>query len=275
LEYAESFARWYGAKITVLHTYAEQSVMVIAVTMPPPIDKGALQQHLDEFTKSMGQTGVAAETLLREGNPVSQILDVADSLPADMIIMGTHGRGGFDRVTLGSVTEKVLRKTSCPILTVTLRMDPDARADTKSIFKRILCAVDFSDASSAALRYAISIAQEARGKLSLVHIIEGPPDPERDMDADRVPEYLQEMERKARARLQALVPAETRQVCQVQELVQFGKPYSKILHVEKEQRADLLVIGAHSASLINTLLFGSTTDHVVRQAGCPVLTVRR
>ena len=273
LQYAQVFARWYGAKITVLHTYAEQNLLVIAVTMPPPINLDALQQHLDKFTTFVGVTGVPVETLLQKGNPVSQILDVAASLPADLIVMGTHGRGGFDRLTLGSVAEKVLRKVPCPILTVMVPPDPEARAGAE-LFGRILCAVDFSDMSLTALRYAVSIAMEARAKLSLVHVIEGPPDPERDMPADEMPEYLKKMEQDAQARLRTLVPAETRELCQVKEVVRFGKSYVKILHIAQEQRADLIVMGAHSANLIDTVLFGSTTNHVVRKAGCPVLTLR-
>jgi len=105
-------------------------------------------------------------------------------------------------------------------------------------------------------------------------VIEGPPDPERDMPADEMPEYLQKMVQDAEARLRQLVPAETRQVCQVSEVVRFGRSYVKVLHIAQEQRADLIVMGAHGANLINTMLYGSTTNHVVRQAGCPVLTVR-
>jgi len=273
LEYAQVFARWFGARVTVLHTYAQPGFLEIVVSMPIPIDRDALQQHMDKFTKSVGATGADVETLLREGDAVAQIVDVAASLPADLIIMGTHGRGGFDRLTLGSVTEKVLRKVSCPVLTVTVPPDPESRTGA-SLFTQILCAVDFSDSSAAGLRYAISIAKDARAKLALVHVIEGPPDPERDMPADEMPEYLQKMVQDAEARLRQLVPAETRQVCQVSEVVRFGRSYVKVLHIAQEQRADLIVMGAHGANLINTMLYGSTTNHVVRQAGCPVLTVR-
>ena len=241
--------------------------------MPPPIDRDALRKHLDSFTKSVSATGVGVETPLRAGHPVSQILDVAASLPADLIIMGTHGCGGFGRLTLGSVTEKVLRKVSCPLLTVTVPPDPEARLGAAS-FNLILYAVDFSETSSAALRYAISIAKEARAKLSLVHVIEGPPDPERDMAADDVPEYLKKMEQDAQARLLALVPGETRQSCQTKELVRCGKSYVKILHVAQEQRSDLIVMGVRGVSPINAMLSGSTANHVVREAGCPVLTLR-
>ena len=75
------------------------------------------------------------------------ILDRAASLPADLIVMGTHGAGGFQHLVLGSVTEKVLRQAACPVLTV----PPRAQATSRLPFSRLLCAVDFSDVSLAAL----------------------------------------------------------------------------------------------------------------------------
>jgi hypothetical protein len=71
-----------------------------------------------------------------------EIVRLAEELPAGLLIMGTHGRSGFDRLLLGSTTEKMLRKAPCPVLTVP-RLAPDA-APTPPMFDRILCPVDFS-----------------------------------------------------------------------------------------------------------------------------------
>jgi len=61
---------------------------------------------------------VRAERQLVEGDPVSEILRVAREMPADLIVMGTHGRTGLERLLMGSVAEEVLRKATCPVLTV-------------------------------------------------------------------------------------------------------------------------------------------------------------
>jgi hypothetical protein len=83
---------------------------------------------------------VDVDVLVETGPPANQILERARSLPADLIVMGTHGEGGFRHLVLGSVAEKVLRQATCPLLTV----PPHARATSKLPFKRLLCPVDFS-----------------------------------------------------------------------------------------------------------------------------------
>ena len=93
------------------------------------------------------------------GQPAPAILDCAVRLPADLIVMGTHGAGGFERFVLGSVAEKVLRRAACPVLTVPSR----AHATSVLPFKRVVCAVDFSDSSLTALHYALIDRKRIRG----------------------------------------------------------------------------------------------------------------
>ena len=100
-------------------------------------------------------------------------------MAADLVVMGTHGRSGFERLVLGSVTERVLRKSACPVLTVPKGI-PDV-ATPPVLFNRIVCAVDFSDCSMHALNYAMSLAQEADAHLTVVHVIELPPDVPREV----------------------------------------------------------------------------------------------
>ena len=95
-----------------------------------------------------------------EGNTAAEVVARASAMPSDLIVMGTHGRAGFERVVLGSVTEKVLRRAPCPVLTVP-RNVADAVPAPPVLFTRIVCAVDFSDCSIHALNYAMSLAQEA------------------------------------------------------------------------------------------------------------------
>ena len=89
---------------------------------------------------------------------------------ADLIVMGTHGRGGFQHLVLGSVTERVLRRAVCPVLTV----PPRAQSTSRLTFRRLLCAIDFSESSMAALRFALSLAQESEARLTMLHVLEWP-----------------------------------------------------------------------------------------------------
>jgi hypothetical protein len=92
---------------------------------------------------------VTPEIVVREGSPAREIVEVAQAMDADFLIMGTHGRSGFERLRLGSVTEKVLRTVRCPVLTVPQLGEHSA--PTPVLFKTILCRLDFSESSTRAL----------------------------------------------------------------------------------------------------------------------------
>jgi nucleotide-binding universal stress UspA family protein len=215
-----------------------------------------------------------------EGSTVAEILARASAMPSDLIVMGTHGRSGFERLVLGSVTEKVLRKAACPVLSVP-RHVKDAVPLPPVLFKNILCAIDFSDCSTNALNYAMSLAQEADARLTVLHVLALLPElPYSSPEAVRawpthVTEYIAEAEQDCRNRLKAAVPEEVKAYCAVETVLANGTPYREILRVAAEQRSDLIVVGIHGRSATDLLFFGSTAQHVVRQATCPVLTLRR
>ena len=178
--------------------------------------------------------------------------------------MGPHGRSGLDRLLLGSVTEKVLRKANCPVLTVPPQ-HPDAVPASPVLFKQILCPVDFSDCSMEALRYATSLAQEADAHLAVLHVLSFELDTAPDVDnailtddGMTVGDYRRQREEEAWRRLKEAVPGTVAEYCSVETLVASGKPSREILRVAAER-----------------MFFGSTTNHAVRHAQCPVLTPRR
>jgi nucleotide-binding universal stress UspA family protein len=201
-------------------------------------------------------------------------------MPADLIVMGTHGRSGFERLLLGSITEKVLRKAECPVLSVPTHV-PDAVPAPPALFKSIVCAIDYSDCSMHALEYATSLAHEADAQLTVVHVIELPPGVPRDAHETvgggprSLREYVALAEEDRRARLSEAISESMRTYCTVGTVLAAGKPYQEILRVSEAQQADLLVIGIHGRGPVDRLLFGSTAQHLVRQASCPVLTLRQ
>ena len=143
--------------------------------------------------------------MVREGNAVAGILEEAAHLRADLLVLGTHGRTGFNRLLLGSVSEKLVRAAPCPVLTVPVRAT-SAPADTV-LLKRLLCPLDFSSSSTRALQYALSLAQETNGSLTVLHVIEWFPEEEPRAHAHfHVPEYRQHLTKDARERLHASAP---------------------------------------------------------------------
>jgi len=279
LAYAAAFARWYEARLTVLHvvpTFDPMQVRsgslgdAISIMQPMPREQvlDELRRALDAATTATPDATLAAEA----GDEVATIVDRAVTMPADLLVMGTHGRSGFDRFLLGSVTEKVLRKAPCPILTVPPHAPAKAPVDVT--FERILCPMDFSPSALQAFGFALDLARQAGGAVTLLHAIEWLADEGHAHAHFNVKDYRQHLNEDAHARLQALIAEQPRAKCAMEKVVASGRAYREILATAAAQGADLIVMGAQGRGGVGLALFGSTTQQVVRAATCPVLTVR-
>jgi nucleotide-binding universal stress UspA family protein len=230
---------------------------------------GALAHFIEPFATSGTPFCLDVQTC----EPVAGILVAARSLPADLIVMGTHGHSGLDRLVLGSVTEKVLRKARSPVLTIPPPAS-HARGDIRVRFDRILCPIDFSESSTKALTYALSLAKEADANLLLLHVMEHVPDrDELRFEGFDLAGYTRAREEDARNRLQDAIPVGAGEWCRPEQLVATGKASREILRVARERDVRLIVMGVHGRNPIDLMLFGSTTHHVIRSATCPVLTL--
>jgi nucleotide-binding universal stress UspA family protein len=279
---ATMIAGWYKARIAALHVVSA-AVVLPEFSLSPggSVDEAALDAlrtaTAGRFTEAAG-AGVGVDVFLEVGSPAPLILDRAAALPADLIVMGTHGTSGFQHLMLGSVTERVLRKAVCPVLTV----PPRAHATSRIPFGRLLCAIDFSESSMAALQFALSLAEESDARLTMLHVLEWPweepPSPRlEDLPVEQgaaLAEYRRYREKMAVMRLEALAAAPRLSQLPAVRLSN-GKPHVQILEVAQEEGSDLIVIGVHGRNPFDMMVFGSTTNQVVRGAACPVLTLRR
>ena len=278
VQYAVRIAEWYESEVDLLHVFASVAPPAVLAEYPATIKLEAnARQQLGKETQRYGEplaaAGVRFTTTVGEGDTVETILAEADSRGCDLIVMGTHGSGGFERLLLGSISEKVLRKARCPVLTIPPH-DETMPQPKAVVFKNILCPIDFSEPSMQALTYALSLAEEADGRLTAIHALEWFAHPEpREYGQVSVPEYRRLVEHDARERLTHAIPEEARQWCHAEEVLTTGKPHSEILRLAKERSADLIVMGVHGRGAIDMMFFGSVTNHVVRAASCPVLTV--
>ena len=278
LEHALMFARWYDAPVTGLFVYSP-------VFTPPPgpgrhayaapavmeqIDAAEYQRDVLSFVGRVNASNVDVSARVAIGLPAQEIVKAVTILPADLVVLGTHGLAGFQHLVLGSIAERVLRTCPVPVLTV----PPRARATSKLPFKRVLCPIDFSEPSKAALQVALSIAQEGAADITILHVFDAPADEPFATRHFTVPEFRREYECWAAGELRALVPEQVRDWCSPTTRVSHGKPYREILGAAAEGGADVIVMGVHGRNALDLMLFGSTTNQVVRRATCPVLTVR-
>jgi len=291
LAHAAQLAKWFNASLIVFYVYpppvAPPPILFSGLPGPMPIEpfpplttspeqtQADVIAELTKFVAGVDTTGVEVRLRAQPGSPVRDILEEAKAANSDLIVLGTHGHTGFDRLVLGSVTEKILRKASCAVLTVPPPVT-EAPVDPLQLFKRILCPTDFSETSLKALEYAFALAREADAELLLMHVIEGLPDAPhwQQPPGPAVVEYLRLSEQDALARIRAAVPEDAHTWCRPETLLATGKPYEEILRVVSERNVHLIVMGVHGRNPIDRLFFGSTTAHVVRAAACPVLTLK-
>jgi nucleotide-binding universal stress UspA family protein len=285
LDHAVAIAKWYESTITLVHVspivplaaYAPGSGVVPSANLSPE-ERQSLLTSMKQFAAAEASPDIRFDYILGEGGTAAQILNAAETLASDLLVIGTHGRSGFERLMLGSVTEKVLRKATCPVLSVP-RHSTDA-VPMPPLFRHILCAVDFSECSIHALEYAMSLAQEAGGSLTVLHVIDiGPEIPDvHGLMMGGVPdvrEFVARVGESARVRLKELVPESVRTSCHVETMVVEGRSYHEVLRVAGDQASDVIVLGVHGRGPVDRLFFGSTAQQVVRGATCPVLTLRK
>jgi nucleotide-binding universal stress UspA family protein len=235
------------------------------------MDIDSARRELQRLVTTEHAPGVKVESLVAEGFDVHrEILEQAARLRANLVVMGTHGRSGFERLFLGSTAEKVLRKARIPVMTVPPKA-PDAMASSLAPFKRIVCGVDFSKSSQVALDYAMSLARENAAALAVVHVIDIHP-----TYADFAPPAAIDLHawiEQATSRLHQMVPDRVRSACSVAELVREGTPHRELLGLAQELAAELIVLGVRGRRAAGLLVFGSTTHHVIREGRCAVLTL--
>jgi nucleotide-binding universal stress UspA family protein len=253
--FAGAWTRYLGAAITVIHVVPDD-------VRPQPGPE--LLEKLSTFSNVAGRP----QLVLDHGDPATRINEQARALGSDLIVMGTHGRRGFDRWLLGSVAERVLHRAPCPVVTVT--RGAESKAWLERPLRRILCGAELT-ASSTALPYAFALARQCHAELIVLHALE---ELTESSAAGGVPfEYAPILLAEAIEVLESAISKKNREAVPIQQRVVAGRAYKQILLHAAAEKADLIVIGVHAASATG-LFFGSTAHHVVRGAPCPVLTVR-
>lgn len=210
------------------------------------------------------------------GHPADEIVRLVAEEQVDLVVSATHGRSGIKRLILGSVTERLMRTLSCPLLIVRERPQAFAGAAGGGFHPQtILVGCDFSSDSDLAFQYGLSLAQEFESELHLVHVIE-PPVYQNVLsmeDADG-PVQREDIAPRLQRKLAGMVPMDARHWCSPVTVLLEGKADEELSRYAMSNAVDLIVLGVHGHGLVEKLFVGSTTDRVARQSKCPVLAVK-
>lgn len=280
LEYAAILAGAYSAPVELLHVVEALSDMdhdSVASSHYFELCRKQAERPLDELATHLAEGGLAAKWRLHLGIPSQQINAVATDCGADLVVLGTHGRTGLADVALGSTAERVVRGAPCPVLTVRSvqgqhRLVGNHVAGAAPVIGRILTPVDFSPCSLEALDYAADIAHVFCAAVTILHVIE-PIFYDLDVALGHI---VQEREKReeAESQLSELVDRLKRRGLSVQTAVRGGITGDSILAGAQGQGCNLIVMGTHGRRGLSQLRTGSIAEAVLRQAQCPVLTVK-
>lgn len=192
------------------------------------------------------------------------ILEYAEAHDVDCIVIGTHGRTGFDRVVLGSVAERTLRESPVPVVTVHGEGAFDSAIDA------VLIPTDDSDPARAAADHAVEVAASTGAALHVVHVVET----SALGSAASAGAVLDSLEAAGERAIETVIDrAEAADVSTVEAAVLSGSPYRAIVEYADDHEVDCIVLGTHGRTGLDRYLIGSVAERVVRLAGVPVIVV--
>jgi nucleotide-binding universal stress UspA family protein len=263
LPYAVELARRFGCAVHTVHVIQPDIYPLV-----PPSEWPKMAQEEEEFRNEKRRRledqllGLPHEFRFPTGNVWQNLARIIEDQDIDLIVVGTLGRAGIEKVMMGSTAETIFRQASCPVLTVGPGVISKATHAAASELNRILYATDFSAESLAGARHAISLAKEYRAELILMHSIN-------NSDPGQINSAFQT--------LRDVVPFGAALTLRPRFIVEQGRPEETILGIAERHNADMIVLGVRSVQqyvAAATHFTGSIAYRVVTHAACPVLTVR-
>ena len=279
--YAAAICRRFGGTFHTIHVLSDASLLMMTggvdyVSLGTLYDDAESQARAKLEQVCARLPGIPHRTYVRHGPVWKNLADIVAENEIDLIVVGTHGRTGLGKLLLGSVAEDILRHAPCPVLTVGPNVSGHAKlpafrsnghdlAPLELDIRQIVAATNFTHNAALIVRAAVSLAEEFRSRLALMHVIE---------DYTQLGSRPGRMEEGVR-HLLGLLPRNVVLPYCPETVLEFGSARERILKIAAEREADLIVLGARNAGEAgSTHLPWSTAHHVIAHAHCPVLTVR-
>jgi len=273
--YAVSLAASWKAElcvITVLELYPGMDPDYAVNKMYLDHVRGEATRQLENIQTRLKWQGQEVMTRIEIGIPSQAVQTVAQTMAADLLVVGTHGRTGLDHILLGSTAERVVRMAPCPVFAV--KADKGA-AHVREIgaIKRIVVPIDLSSCSLDALEYAAQFVKQIGASITMLHVME-PVAYGLDFSLSHANEWKRQR-KYLEERLTVLSACLTSFGVKTDHVLMPGLPADSITSYVTAHECDLMVMGTHGRRGISRILLGSIADAMLRHAPCPVLTVRQ
>jgi nucleotide-binding universal stress UspA family protein len=273
--HAITIARHFHAKFYMAHIVSSIGLNIAgadALELETKVTRREMAELERNLIQSGGLADVSHEFIVRQGDIWEELQTIIREHHVEIIVIGTQGRHGIEKLVMGSVAERIFREADQLVLTVGPHSKPDAPLASTDGIRPFLFPTDFSDASKKALPHAISFCNHFGARLVLLYV--APPSRSTTLgsilsDQDNARhEYL--------ARLHDLLPSNTSLSEEPKFMVEFGDHGEQILNIAHSLKSDLIIMGLdhskHGRAVSH--LPATTTYRVVCQAPCSVLTVR-
>jgi nucleotide-binding universal stress UspA family protein len=278
---ARGLAGDFEAQLHLFHVLDIRAFSPAEAALAPKIDAANRRRVEDQMARLAESEGLSpGQVEIAEGLPHKAIVQKAEELPVDLVVMGTHGISGFERLLLGSVTEKVLHQVQVPLLAVSQKVPDSAlAAEEKRRFQTVLVATDLGADAVETVEYALSLGMKYNSRTLILHVVPPPmaffgPMEAPWMGSVEIEDVSDRLKKDSHKRLEELIPERLRETCEPEFLVREGAPSATILDLARERDVDLIVVGAHGHGKSDLGWVGSTCHRVMRAAKCPVLAVR-
>ena len=262
----------YDQALALARHNAAELIVIQAVPPEQPFDaQGQERRALATSLRQMAsEAKVEFAYRVQHGDPAEIILLHAASVRPDVIVVGSHQRRGLERLRVGSVSERVVAKTSIPVLVVPARL----RLTPTGAFRHVAVAVALRGSSDTTIERALDVASETAERVTLLHAVPGFSDgvPAR-LHRYGMPEFERQLARDARRALQLAVPAGRHLPAAVHTRVLRGDTPTELGKVLEDIGADLLVVGVPRRGRVATSLFGTTAARVMRVIDVPLLAI--
>jgi len=202
-------------------------------------------------------------------SPAKEIVEYVSEHSIDLVVMGTQGRQGINRLLSGSVSEEVVRQSPCPVFTVLGRDDPQPGPDIQSV----LAPVDFSESARLGLAHAREFAVAYGASLDVLHIVEEAVFPS-VYGLDPITPYLPDVQARAREALERVTDEVVGDAVPTNLHVLTGYAARDLIDFAEEHDTGLIAMATHGRTGLERFLIGSVAEKVIRSASCPVFTVK-
>jgi nucleotide-binding universal stress UspA family protein len=231
----------------------------------------AASEQMKALRASDKLKGIPHREFVEQGDVATVLKEFVKQHKIDLMVLGTHGRLGIEKLLMGSVAEDVFRHATCPVLTIGPHV---THKIGEGALRHILYATDYGEETRHGLPYALSLAEEHHAKMTLLHVSPEPPPVLTEPEPGGMPSIpVAELLAYNESQLRAMMPRDANLATHPEFVVEIGDPVSIIVETARRLDADILVMGVKRPMPLATHLTTGIAYRVVCQAPCPVLTV--